>query len=32
MVVETSDINQYSYFYILNLFLKMTWPKDKQIY
>ena len=29
MVVETSDKNQYSYFHILNLFLKMTWPKDK---
>ena len=26
MVVETSDKNQYFYFYILNLFLKMTWP------
>ena len=25
MVVETSDKNQYSYFHILNLFVKMTW-------
>ena len=26
MVVETSNKNQYSYFYILNLFLKLTQP------
>ena len=26
MVVDTSDKNQYSYFYVLNLFLKLTRP------
>ena len=31
MVVETSDKNQYSYFYILNLFLKMTWWNIAQL-
>ena len=26
MVVDTSDKNQFSYFYVLNLFLKLTRP------
>ena len=26
MIIETLDENQYSYFYVLNLFLKLTRP------
>ena len=26
MIIETSDKNQYSYFYVLNIFLKLSRP------